>query len=110
MLDRLKIVPALGWLLVSALFFAGGEFLSKKWGQNPGWMLTGAVVATYALGSLMWLPALLHKNELARMGMLWCLLTTPLTVIMGTIVFHEKLSNGQWVGIALAMVALLLLS
>ena len=109
-LERLKIVPALGWLLMSALFFSGGEFLSKKWGEHPGLGLTVAIVVLYATGTLMWLPALLHKNELARMGMLWYLLTTPLTVILGVVVFHEKLTSGQWVGVALAMIALWFLS
>jgi len=110
MLDRLKVIPALGWLLMSAFAFSGGEFLSKKWGQNPGWLLTVAVVTAYAVGSCLWLPALLHKNELARMGTLWYLLTTPMTVFLGVVIFHEKMTNGQWAGIALALVALWLLS
>ena len=110
MLENLKVVPALGWLLMSAAFFAGGEFLSKKWGQNPSWFLTALVVVSYAAGTLLWLPALLHKNELARMGTLWYLLTTPLTIFLGVVVFHEKLTGGQWAGMALALAALWLLS
>lgn len=106
MLERLKVIPALGWLLISAAFFSGGEFLSKKWGQNPGLGLTVAIMIVYMLGSLAWLPALLHKNELARMGTLWYLMTTPMTVLLGVVVFHEKLTGGQWIGVALALVAL----
>lgn len=109
-LQSLKIVPALGWLLTSAMAFSVGEYLSKRWGQSPNAGMALAVVATYAVGSLLWLPALLHKNELARMGTLWYLLTTPMTVLLGVVVFGEKLDAQQWVGIALALVALWLLA
>jgi drug/metabolite transporter (DMT)-like permease len=108
-LESLKVVPALGWLLMSAAFFSGGEYFSKLWGYRPGLGLTAAVVTTYAIGTLCWLPALLHKNDLARMGTLWYLLTTPVTVALGVLVFKEKLSPGQWAGMGFAMVALWLL-
>lgn len=108
-LTSLKVVPALGWLLLSALFFSGGEYFSKLWGYKPGWGLTAAVVSAYAMGTLLWLPALLHKNDLARMGTLWYLLTTPMTVLLGVLVFKEKLTGQQWAGIAIAMVVLWLL-
>ena len=108
-LESLKVVPALGWLLMSAAFFTGGEYLSKIWGFKPSWCITAAVAGTYAIGTLFWLPALLHKNDLARMGMLWYLLTTPMTILLGVLIFKEKLTQGQWAGIALAMVALWLL-
>lgn len=108
-MEKFKVIPALGWLLMSALFFSGGEYLSKLWGYKPGWGLTAAVVASYAVGTLLWLPALLHKNDLARMGTLWYLLTTPTTILLGVLVFKEKLTPTQWAGIAVAMVALWLL-
>jgi len=105
-----KVIPALGWLVLSAIFLVGGEFLSKKWGQLPSIGLTVGAVGAYALGGLLWLPALLHRNELARMGMLWYLLTTPATVLLGVLVFHEHLTPTQWVGVVLALIALGLLT
>jgi len=108
-MEKFKVIPALGWLLMSAMFFSGGEYLSKLWGYKPGWGLTAAVVASYVAGVLLWLPALLHKNDLARMGTLWYLLTTPTTILLGVVVFKEKLTPMQWVGIGVAMVALWLL-
>lgn len=68
------------------------------------------VVGIYALGTLSWLPALLHKNELAIMGTAWLLLATVATVVIGFFVFGETLSTLQWIGIGLALVALVLLS
>ncbi len=103
-------VPAFAWLLLSALFFAGGEYLSKKWGMHPNWPATFLVVGVYALGTFAWLPALLHKNQLAVMGTLWLLLATAATVAVGLLVFGEKLNNFQTAGIVLSAVAMVLLS
>jgi len=41
-------IPAIIWLLISALFFACGEYLSKLWGNEPSIRLTLFVVITYA--------------------------------------------------------------
>ncbi len=106
----LLFFPAYFWLLLSALFFAGGEYLSKKWGASPTISLTMSVVGIYALGSLAWLPALLHKNELALMGTAWLLLATVGSIVVGVFLFGETLTPLQWVGMAAAMVAMVLLN
>jgi len=106
----LLIIPAYGWLILSALFFAAGEFLSKKWGMAPSLSATVLVVIAYALGTLTWLPALLHKNQLAVMGTIWLVLATVATVTIGTVVYHEPLSARQWVGVVLSLTAFVLLA
>ncbi len=106
----LLMVPAVAWLLLSACFFAGGEYLSKQWGYAPSVPMTLAVIGTYALGTLFWLPALLHNNHLAIMGTAWLLLATIATVTMGIVVFHEQVSTIKAVGILFSFVSLLLLS
>lgn len=103
-------IPAVVWLLLSAGFFAGGEYLSKQWASSPTLTSTIMVVAVYALGTLAWLPAMLHRNELAVMGTAWLLLATAATSIIGVFVFGETLTSIQWAGIALAFVALTLLA
>ncbi len=102
-------VPAFVWLLISTLFCAFGEYLSKKWGMNPGWTFAFLVSGVYAIGAMFWLPALLHKNQLAVMGTIWALMTAILTVVIGLLVFHESLTIFQIVGIMLALVSLGLL-
>ncbi len=106
----LLTIPAFAWLILSALFFAAGEYLSKKWGMHPSWPTAFGVVGVYALGTFAWLPALLHKNQLAVMGTLWLLLATAATVGVGLLVFGEKLNNFQTAGIALSAIAMVLLS
>jgi len=105
----LLLIPAWGWLLLSAIWFTVGEYLSKKWGYAPSWATALIVVGAYALGSFAWLPVLLHKNQIALMGTLWLLLATIATVAVGVFIFHEQLNTLQWVGVGLALVALALL-
>lgn len=95
MKNWLLTVPAIIWLILSALFFAGGEFLSKKWGMKPGLVITLLIIFTYALGTVTWLPALLYKNQLAVMGTLWLLLATMATMLIGVLVYHESLTTAQ---------------
>lgn len=106
----LLVVPAWAWLLISAAWFTAGEYASKKWGMAPSWRFAFFVVGVYAVGTFAWLPALLHKNQIALMGTLWLVLATVATVSVGVFAFHEQLSLVQWVGVGLALVALTLLS
>ena len=103
-------VPLWIWLAWSALFFAGGEYLSKVWVLNPSWKTVALLVGMYVLGVLCWLPALMHKNELAVLGTIWLLLGLMATVAIGLLVFHETVSLVQWSGIILGMVAIVLLA
>lgn len=108
-MDILLSVPAIIWLLISALFFAAGEYLSKVWGMHPSFNLAVLVVLIYGVGTFAWLPALLHKNQLATMGTLWLLLATIATVSIGLLIFHEKLTYLQMTGVVLAAFAMVLL-
>lgn len=77
--------------------------------MHPSLPFTFGVVAIYSLSTFTWLPVLLHKNQIALMGTLWLVLATVATVGIGTLVFGETLSAMQWVGVALTLVALILL-
>ena len=50
-------VPYYVWLIVSAIFFAGGEFLSKKFALNPGFTLVVLLLVSYGISEIAWLPA-----------------------------------------------------
>ena len=108
-MQYLGLIPAWIWLAISALFFAAGEYLSKKFSLEPGWMLTAIIVATYAGGTLTWLPAIYDKKTLAITGVIWLLFGLIATVGIGTVLFKEHLTVLQWVGIALAAAAVALL-
>ena len=59
------------WLLISAVFFAVGEFLSKKFSLDPKINYVVLVLIAYSFGVLAWLPAILQKNQLSIVGTLW---------------------------------------
>lgn len=108
-MNFLLAVPALVWLLLSAVFHAGGEYFSKKWSLEPGVLVTLVAVLFYTLSSALWLPALLNKQQLAVTGMAWLALAMTSTVIIGVVIFREPVSVVQWIGIGLAAVAVILL-
>lgn len=67
-MEFLLVVPTYAWLIISALFYAIGEYLSKAWSDSPSVSLVVLVVIAYSLCALSWLPALLHKHQLIIMG------------------------------------------
>jgi len=98
------------WLVLSAAFFAVGEYLSKKFAIRPGWSGLSLACSMYLLGSLAWLPALVRTNQLAATGTAWLLLSMVATLGIGFGVFHERVNSVQTAGIALAALALVLLN
>jgi len=105
----LRSIPAFAWLILSALFFAWGEYLSKKWALSPGWTGALAVLGADSIGTFLWLPAILNKNQLSIVGMAWLLIGAIASVGIGLIVFRETLDRTQWIGMGFALVALVLL-
>ncbi|MDO8667526.1 MAG: hypothetical protein Q7K35_00305 [bacterium] len=98
------------WLTLSALFFAGGEFFSKKFALNPKALLVVGILAIYSLGVLAWLPAILQKNQLSIVGAIWSVMSLLATVLIGVLIFGERLSIVGILGVVAAFVAVALLS
>jgi spermidine export protein MdtJ len=98
------------WLLLSSVFFAVGDFATKKWADSPNYPLGAVILVAYMLCSLAWLPAMLQKNELAVVGTVWSLLSMVATILLGTMYFKEVLTATQMVGIGFGLVACVLLN
>ena|SRR3989338_3018869 len=98
------------WLVVSALFFAVGEFFSKKFALNPRVIYVVYVLSAYIFGTLAWLPALLQKNQLSIVGAIWSVMSLLATISIGIIIFGEKLNTIGIIGIVLAFTSIILLS
>ncbi len=98
------------WLIGSAVFFAFGEFLSKKFALAPSLHYVVIIVVIYSLGVLAWLPAILEKNQLSIVGSIWSVLSLMATVLIGVLIFKEKLNTIGIVGIIFAVIAIVLLS
>lgn len=98
------------WLVISALFFAVGEFLSKKFALSPRFTYVVLILVAYCLGTLAWLPAILQKNSLSITGTMWSVLSLLTTILIGVLIFGEKLSTIGIIGITMAMMAIILLA
>ena len=98
------------WLIASALFFAFGEFLSKKFALHPKFSYIVILLAFDFLSVLVWLPAILQKNSLSIVGTMWSVLSLLTTVLVGILIFGEKLSTIGIIGMITALVAIVLLS
>jgi multidrug transporter EmrE-like cation transporter len=98
------------WLVLSALFFAVGEYFSKKFALNPKVMYVMLILAAYGVGTLAWLPAILQKNSLSIAGTIWSVLSLFATVLIGVLIFGEKLSVIGIAGIVMAVISIILLS
>ena len=109
-MKSLLSINYLAWLILSGVFFAAGEFLSKKFALNPKGILVVCVLVVYSLGVLAWLPAILQKNQLSIVGAMWSVLSLLTTVLIGLLIFGEKLSVVGIIGIIMAVIAVILLS
>ncbi len=98
------------WLVLSAVCFASGEYFSKKFALAPGMGYLGLIFLMYGLGVLAWLPALMQRNQLSIVGTIWSVLSLLATVLIGVLIFSEKLSVVGILGIVAAFVAIILLS
>lgn len=103
-------IPGIFWLLTSAIFFAVGELFSKTWANSPSLIEVILLLLAYSASSLLWLPALFQKNQLASTGVAWLILGTLATTLLGILLFHEKINLLHGIGIFLALIAMVLLN
>lgn len=109
MLRTLTVIPAIGWILLSIGCFAVGEYFSKLWGNGPNVRYTLFMLTSYSMGSLLWLPSLLHKNSITQMGLTWSILSVVMTTLLGVGYFGESLTFWNWSGVFLAFASVILL-
>jgi len=104
------IIPFWIWITISAIFFALGEFFSKKFALNPGWVLFATFIIIDIISASTWLPAIFEKNQLSTTGVIWSIASVAATVLIGVLAFSEKLTLIQCVGLAFGVVSVILLS
>jgi len=103
-------LPPLLWLTISGLFFAGGEYLSKKFILDPRWPILLILLGMYCLGALAWLPALMQQKSLSVVGTMWSVSSLLMTICIGVLIFGERLTAVQIFGVLFAMISITALS
>jgi len=98
------------WIALSAIFFALGEFISKKFALNPGWTLFVLFIIVDLISATAWLPAIFERSQLSTTGVIWSIVSVAATVLIGVLAFSEKLTLVQCIGLAFGFVSVVLLS
>jgi multidrug transporter EmrE-like cation transporter len=103
-------MPALAWLVISGIFFAASEFMSKEFVLAPSYFYLISILIVDIVSILAWLPALMQKNQLSITGALWSVISLLITVLLGILIFGERPNLVGIIGIIFAFVAVFLLS
>lgn len=103
-------VHYLFWIIASSICYAFGEFFSKKFALEPSIFYFVLVYSAYSFGVLAWLPAIMQRNQLSIVGVIWAVMSLLTTVLIGAIIFGERLSITGVLGILTALLSVILLS
>ncbi|MEI8337718.1 MAG: hypothetical protein WCF92_01060 [bacterium] len=109
-MNLLFYIPPIVWLITSGIFFALGEFFSKKFAISPSIAWIVYLVIVDILSLLAWLPAIMQKSQLSIIGTMWSVISLVLTVLIGVLIFGEKLNTLSIAGIIFALISIILLS
>lgn len=94
-----------------SVFSVFADYLLKRASASPQpfsrWYFAGAV-SIYAGSCFAWIYVLRHL-KLATIGAIYSVLVVGLLTVIGITVFRESLSIYEWVGLAAAVYALVLL-
>ncbi len=100
------ILSALGLVIIATV----GDLLIKLSSQKPGHMALLLIAAVlYASTAFGWFFVFRHL-KLADVGAYFALFSTLFLVLLGTFYFHEKLNGVEILGIALALISIILLA
>ena len=109
-MNLLTYIPFWAWITISAVLFAFGEYLSKKFALNPGWVLFTLFIIVDLIAAAAWIPAIFQESQLSTTGVIWSIASLLATVLIGILVFGERLNLIQSMGIVAGIVCVVLLS
>ena len=108
-LDLAAKIPVVALLLISASGVITGDFFAKTWSINERPQFFVLAVCCYLTSSLFYIPTLLREG-LVFTSIIWSLIGTIGFLVLGLLVFHEHLTTLQAVGVAIGVIALVILS
>jgi drug/metabolite transporter (DMT)-like permease len=99
----------IGLIILNFILATAGDTSAKMWAVHPGqkWFLITILLS--ALTSLSFM-LIIRQSGLAIGSTIMFLLTMVSAFLIGYLVFKEQVSNGQWVGILLALTAVAFLT
>lgn len=100
-------IPFFVLMVLGVVFEVAGDVFFKKW-SNTGlrtWLVVGFVL--YSIGSFGWAWSLKYEG-LAKAVTVFMVANVALAVVAGLVLFGERLSWWNWIGIGLALVSIVL--
>jgi multidrug transporter EmrE-like cation transporter len=110
MIKIISQIHYLIWLFLSVVVFGYGEYLSKRLALDVNLKSILFILFVYCIGILFWLPAILIKNQLSITGVIWAVMSSIATLMVGLLIFKEQLSVTGIVGVILAIISIVLLT
>ena len=86
------------------------QYLYKKWSIEPSNCTAAIIIFTALLSVITWLRVMSYRVDLAWITMLWTGVVLPTTVLLGVVVFGERMSMLHWAGCCLIFLGALMLS
>lgn len=105
----LSKLPNIILLLLAATSVTFGDYFAKYWSQNQKWQFYIITLIAYLGSGFFYIPTLL-KEGLVITSIIWSLLSIIGFLVVGLLIFHEKLAFWQTVGVALGLMSLLILT
>jgi len=96
-------------LMLNVFINVGGTFLLKQAAVSANAMMVALGCGCYVFGAAVFV-VLLQNQSLAVMGVVTSIMGLVSVVLIGVLVFGETLNLVQWLGIACASVAVVLIS
>lgn len=108
-INFINTIPTALLLLLSAASVTVGDYFAKLWSVNhrPGYFLFAVLLGV--ISSLSFFPTLLREGLVVN-AMLWTLLSLMGWLFVGLVIFHERLSPPQFIGIVFGVVSVVLIS
>lgn len=104
-----KEIHIIWWYVFAMSLYGFGEYISKVWANTQVHWLVPVIVLCYALDSVFWLAIIVSRNELALMSCIWQVLATLVSTGVAVLIFREKLTTYQCVGIVACITGMVLL-
>lgn len=100
----------LAFILILVLFEVIADVLAKQFALNGKLVLAVLSILGYVAANIAWLISLRSGGELGKGAVIFAALSSIAAVVIGLLVYREKASPYQLIGMILGIVAIIFLS